>query len=108
VVVLAAVGFLSLRRDKILAQHEAADRAQTIADSLLPRAWSTLTNSVNPENVKHHAFLIDPSGDLIFPFPFPQALSPEPLNFNSLTTEQTRLWQKAQRAETSDSNLPDA
>jgi hypothetical protein len=37
VVALAIVGALSLRRDRILAQHEATQRAQGIADDLLPR-----------------------------------------------------------------------
>ncbi len=43
VIVLAAFGFLSLRQDKVLAQNEAAERAQGIADNLLPQLWTALT-----------------------------------------------------------------
>src|SRR5947207_8821748 len=65
VAILATVGFVSLRRDKILAQHEAVERAQTIADSLLPHVWSAITNA-EKEPFEHNAFQIDNSGELLF------------------------------------------
>src|SRR5712672_1076248 len=79
VAVLAGVGFLSLRRDKVLAQHEAVERAQVIADQLLPRLWSALTNADN-EAFEHHAFQIDGAGELVFPAPVASTPKPEPLN----------------------------
>src|SRR5947208_13259626 len=48
VAVLAIFGFLSLRQDRLLAQREAAERAQTIADELAPIIWAQLTTVSNP------------------------------------------------------------
>jgi signal transduction histidine kinase len=101
--ILAAVGFLSLRRDKILAQHEAVERAQTIADSLLPRLWSALTNADN-EAFEHHAFQIDGGGELVSPPTASSTPAPEPLNFSDLSAEQSNRWQQAARAEVGDQN----
>jgi len=87
IAVLAGVGFLSLRRDKILAQHEAIDRAQVIADQLLPSLWSALTNADKPEAFEHHAFQIDAAGELLFPPPIASTLSPQPLNPGELSAD---------------------
>src|SRR5437588_11767099 len=79
VAVLAAVGIFSLRQDKILAQHEANERAQTIADEFLPKIWADLTAMKNPEQFKHHAFEVDPAGQLVFPPPIAPVPGPTPL-----------------------------
>jgi signal transduction histidine kinase len=105
--VLAAVGFISLQRDKILAQHEAIDRAQVIADQLLPRLWSVLTNA-DQEAFEHHAFQIGAPGELLFPPSIASTPSPEPLNPGELSAEQATLWQQAERAEVSDKDNPTA
>ena len=42
VVALVAVGVFSLRQDKLLAQQEAAARAQAIADDLAPLIWNEI------------------------------------------------------------------
>jgi len=104
--VLAAVGFFSLRQDKIIAQHEAVDRAQTIVNDLLPRLWSALTNADTPEAFEHHAFQRDAAGELLFPPPIPSTLSPQPLNPDDLSTNQAALWQQAERAETLERDIP--
>src|SRR5215831_6600924 len=101
VVVLAILGFLSLRQDKIIAQHEADERAQTIADSLLPRLWSALTNAGSQEAFEHHAFRLSNSGNLLFPPPLATTPAPDPLNMGELSPEQAALWQRAQLAEAS-------
>ena len=49
VAALVVFGFFSLRQDRILAQHEAADRAQPIADDLLSRLWSAATAAFSAE-----------------------------------------------------------
>jgi signal transduction histidine kinase/tetratricopeptide (TPR) repeat protein len=105
VAVLAALGFLSLRQDKIIAQHEAIERAQGIADSLLPRLWSVITNADQPEAFEHKAFQVDAAGELLFPPPVSLTPSPEPLNANELTAEQARLWEEAERAQGSDQKI---
>src|SRR5947208_16014030 len=92
VAVLAVFGFLSLRQDRLLAQREAAERAQIIADDLVPKIWAqlaTVSNSAPPQSTSgtivrsdldstdarsdqraqlpHHAFRVDRAGDLLFP-----------------------------------------
>src|SRR6266850_1675294 len=103
--VLAAVGFVSLRRDKILAQHEAVERAQVIADELLPHLWSAVTNAGNPKAFEHHAFEIDTVGELLLPPPVASTPNPEPLNPSDLSGEQATLWRQAERAEVSNQNI---
>ena len=56
VLVLAAVGFFSLRQDKILAQHEAVERAQAIADELLPTVWREIVETQRPQHIESHSF----------------------------------------------------
>jgi signal transduction histidine kinase len=97
--VLAAVGLLSVHRDKILAQHEAVERAQVIAEQLLPRLWSALTNGENAEAFEYHAFQIDNTDELLFPPPLAPAPSAAPLDWRELSPEQAALWQRAQMAE---------
>src|SRR5258708_39413120 len=46
--VLAALGLFSLRQDKILAQHEATERAQRLADQLAQDLWQELTGFSGP------------------------------------------------------------
>src|SRR5262245_9913197 len=99
--VLATVGFLSLRRDKMLAQHDAVERAQVIANELLPRFWSALTNA-DKEAFEHHAFQVGAAGELLFPTPVSLTPSPEPLNPGDLNVEQASLWRQMEQAEMSD------
>ena len=99
VVVLAEVGLWSLRQDKILAQHEAAERAQGIADDLLPKVWAAATG---PSPVLRDAFEVDQKGELIFPPPYRAVPTPRPLDASELNIEQARLWLVCQRAEGGD------
>src|SRR5712691_7118254 len=77
VAVLAAVGLFSLREDKILAQHEATERAQAIADEIAENIWSELTSARDPSLI---SFKTDAAGQLISPAPFPPLPQPHPLN----------------------------
>ncbi|MBI3852004.1 MAG: hypothetical protein HY298_17235 [Verrucomicrobia bacterium] len=92
VVVLAAVGIFSLRQDKILAQHEATERAQAIADDLLPKIWTALTATNDSNLFKHHAFQIDQTGELIFPRPFDPI--PRPLSSTELPSDNSQAIAK--------------
>src|SRR5262245_44778522 len=100
VVVLAGVAFLSLRQDKRLAQSEASERAQTIADELLNQLW-TIVNQVNPnENLSGRAvFEVDAAGQLLFPPRLPEFPSPQPFELDQLKPDAARAWQAAQTAE---------
>ena len=107
VAVLAAVGIFSLRQDKILAQHEAVERAQAIADDLLPKIWAELTAMKNPAELEHQAFKVDRAGRLIFPPPN-LPLDPEPFNLAELDSEQAKLWRLAQTLEANPTEITSA
>ena len=96
VFVLAAAGLFSLRQDKILAQHEAAERAQAIADDMVRRIWTELTEARNPSLV---AFRIDHARELIFPTPFSAVPRPRLLDPAELSAKQRQLWESAQQME---------
>src|SRR5260370_23171934 len=72
--VLAVVSALSLRQDRILAEHEAAERAQAIADEILPKIWNEIfqddrfhTNYIAGSETL--SFAAGPQGQLISPPP---------------------------------------
>src|SRR6266550_2774828 len=105
VIVLAAFGFLSLRQDKVLAQNEAAERAQGLADNLLPQLWTALTQiNIHQKLGGHPAFQVDSAGQLLFPPPMASWPVPQPFDPAALTAEQSRLWRTAQRAEAEKQN----
>ncbi len=99
VLLLAAVGLVSLRQDKALARHEAAERAQAIADDLLSRIWADLTMVKEPDELKRQAFQVDDNGGLLVPPAVAPVPVPRPLDAGELNGEQARLWLMAQRAE---------
>jgi len=99
VVVLAVVGALSLRQDRLLAQQEATQRAQAIADDLLPHIWGELTARTDANGSNRLAFQTGQAGRLIFPPPCELVPTPQPFNLAALTAEQARLWQTLRRAE---------
>jgi len=92
VIVLAAVGWASLRQDRILAQHDATERAQTIANDLILPIWNELTNK-GPARPKQFSFQINDAGQLIFPRPYDVAPAPKSYDLTLLNPEQARLWQ---------------
>src|SRR5947209_4991232 len=93
VIVLAAMGLFSLRQDKILAQHEATERAQAVADELAEKMWTELTGARDTNAL---AFKIDQAGQLIFPQPYSPVPVPEPFKLAELNAEQLRFWQSAE------------
>jgi len=98
VAVLAVVGMMSLRQDKVLAQHDAAERAQVIADDLAAKIWTELmANSPNPFNQR--AFQVDEAGRLVFPPPYSPVPTPHPFYPAELNAEQARLWATLQAAD---------
>ena len=67
VAVLAVVGFVSIQQDRALAQHEAKERAQALADECASALWAQLTNETTIASFKHHVFQIDEQGRVTFP-----------------------------------------
>src|SRR5438105_15898495 len=90
-VVLVIVGFFFLREDRILAQHEAAERAQGLADDLLPRLWAELMRTNSSEPLGYHSFQVNAAGELEFPRPYAPVPVPAALDQQQLTPEQRKL-----------------
>ena len=101
VLLLAVVGFYSLRQDRVLAQHEAEERAQVLAEDFLGKVWSELAGNAELGTFQRQNFKlkIDSSGHLVFPPPYATGTEAKPLNLSDLQSSQISLWQLAQRAE---------
>ena len=108
VAVLAALGWASLRQDKILAEHDARERAQTIADAFLQEFSADLTATESRTNAAF-SFVVDPAGSLIFPPAWNPLPTPQPFNPAELNAEQARLWATLQAADAGHPNgeVPD-
>jgi len=102
VAVLAALGVYSLRQDRLLAQHEAAERAQALAADLLPKIYAGLTNQ-DSGWFGPIGFRVSPQGSLISPAPWSPSPVPEVLDLQTLDPEQQRLWVLARTLEIRDS-----
>ncbi len=63
---LASFGVLSLQQDRRLARHAAVERAQAIADALLPRLWNEVQQASADGGVR---FSVDAAGNLAWPRP---------------------------------------
>src|SRR5512143_916187 len=92
VAVLAVVGLYSLRQDRALARHDAADRAQALADVLAQKLWTSLTALKEPAHLDHNAFQVDAAGKLVFPRPIRQGPLAGGLEPAALNADQSRLW----------------
>src|SRR5207249_1370239 len=76
VFILAAVGLSSLRQDKLLAEQEARERAQQIADELADKIWNEVAvlrldlspqnqlDTLNAPGPKNLAFQISVQGEI--------------------------------------------
>ncbi len=99
---LAALGFVSLRQDRMLARQDATERARALAEALAPRLWTELS-LFNETNVPAgRSFQVNSAGELVFPPPSPPLPPNQPLNTDDLNEAQAGLWVGAQRAENSD------
>jgi signal transduction histidine kinase len=98
VAVLAVLGFFSVRKEKQLAEQEAVQRAQALADELLPKLVRELTstNDLPPRG----AFQIDLKGNLLVPPPTVELPTPEPWDLSELDQTQRKLWLEGRASET--------
>jgi signal transduction histidine kinase len=92
VVLLAVMGFVSLRQDRALAQHEAREKAQAHADAIAGALWARLIDKAAIDQFKEHTFRLDAGGRLILPPPAAAIPSPRPLDAASLEAGQRNLW----------------
>jgi len=113
---MAAFGFLSLRQDRLLVRHQAAEQAEKIAEELvrtiLPAAFTLNLHLpdppappiLSPQNDPVLgaaipgiiAMLFDETGQLVFPRPTRWPL-PESLELDRLDPDQFELWTTARR-----------
>src|SRR5260370_1569 len=100
--VLAAVGFFSLRQAKPLAQRDAAEKAQAIADELAQKLWAALAEQKDDQRFRY--FEISTAGELVHPPPCAPFML-LPLHPSELSQEQGRLWALAQQAERDERGL---
>jgi len=96
VAVLTAIGWASLRQDRILAEHDAREQAQALADQLVPTMWTQFTASPGNESSNEVVLRLDASGALVFPPPCDPAPVPAPLAATELAPEQAGLWAESQ------------
>jgi signal transduction histidine kinase len=96
VAVLTAIGWASLRQDRILAEHDAREQAQALADQLVPTMWTQFTASPGNESSNEVVLRLDASGALVFPPPCDPAPVPAPLAATELPPEQAGLWAESQ------------
>ena len=120
VIVLAVMGSLSLRQDRLLVEQQARAQAQEIADDLATRVWNALTN-LPAAAPPAPANIVEPwaasslavrlrfsvTGELLDPPPIPD-LIPHPLDSASLNDAQARLWEAAREAELREADLAQA
>jgi signal transduction histidine kinase len=92
VAALAFAGIYSLRQDKALAQHEAAEKAQSLADEIASALWSRLTDPKALDQFKDHSFRLDAQGRLFFPPPAAALPVPQPFDPSTLNAAQSNLW----------------
>jgi signal transduction histidine kinase len=95
VMVLTVAGFLSLRQDRLLVEHEARERAQELADTLVPTVWSLLTNRASSDLP---GFTIGADEELVFPPQFALTPMPRALEGDELDTIQRQPWLAARSA----------
>ncbi len=94
VVVLAVVGFCSLRQDRLLAEAEARQVAQRHVDEVARMIWARLLSPDRLKDPRCRIFRVDDHGDLIFPPPVPEAPAPQPMETARLGAQQAALWRK--------------
>src|SRR5690349_10067944 len=95
VALLAVVGVFSLRQDRLLARYEATERAQLIADELLPRLWTELTGTSETNWPGQVSWVTDASGLLRFPPSLTLIPEPRTLDASGLGTNAAELWLSA-------------
>ncbi|MEY2409155.1 MAG: two-component system, OmpR family, phosphate regulon sensor histidine kinase PhoR [Verrucomicrobiota bacterium] len=90
VVVLSAIGFISLQQDSFLAQREAVERAQALADESVESLWTALADTSRLS--RDLAFQVDANGALLFPPPVTTVPLPQPFLLSDLNPAQEKLW----------------
>jgi signal transduction histidine kinase len=99
VVVLAGAAVYSLRQDRILARHEATERAEALAQETANALWARLTARESLEDFKDYTFRVDKAGRLIFPPSAPALPEPQPLDASALNPAQRERWAILQAGE---------
>ena len=116
VLVLSALGLLSLRQDRKILESEVQERSQAFVDEAINRCWKRLaTLSESETNSSQMAqnegfmpacgfFRVSANGNLTLPPPVQAVPTPAPVNLSEFNIEQTELWRRIEMGGT-DSNL---
>src|SRR5688572_13038774 len=91
IVVLAGMGWHSLRQDQLRAEQEASQRAAAIANELLPKIWAELTELSQLPSSRLQ-FRVARSGKMIFPEPWALLPAPAPLDLSELSAPARQTW----------------
>jgi len=106
VLALAAVGGWALRQDRLVAEQEAKERAQTLADEVARRIMAAFFPQENgnprlaqifhqpPRATNIYVFTWRKIDRTIGPVPINLVPTPDPLDFSLLTDLQLELWRK--------------
>lgn len=108
VVVLTAVGLLSLRHDQALAEQEARERAGRLAQEFADRAFAQLfelapdaatnTRVVSGRDWRWPVFELSPEGVLLWPEPVERWPVPRLLDLSRLEPSKREVWESWLRA----------
>ncbi len=107
VVVLSAVGWFSVRQDKIITEHDARQRAKVIADEFLPKFSAQLRVADNTDWSTNHWFEVDEFGELVVPSPYAAMPIPCPFDLSRLSAEQLSPWRTMQGIGSNGSDIDD-
>jgi signal transduction histidine kinase len=92
VIVLAVLGFLSLRQDKALAEVEATQRAQAVATDLLSMLRAELLSPPAAGQTNSNWLVVSDDGELVFPSPVGFPPVPPRDNADRFNERQNALW----------------
>ncbi len=107
-VVLTGLGLASLRRDRLLAEQEARDRAGRLAQEVADRASGPLLEW-DPRSPAHPrlvadvdldrpGFVVDAAGEAVWPRPFAPLPAPHAFDLASLSVEARADYESARQA----------
>src|SRR5262249_44824800 len=104
VAALVLFALLSLRQDRKLAENEAREKAQTLADDGLEQVMRSFYPQMelgrveevsDPPGESRIVLIVSATGELVRPRLFDPVPVPNPIDLSQLDPEASRLWQEA-------------
>ncbi len=107
-VVLAALGIVSLRQDRKLVEGEVRERSRQFTAAAADRCWKRLATlgaselAAPPLAIKPGLFQVSSEGELIMPPHYPSVPIPNFTEVTRLKPQQADLWRRVEVRETTD------